>query len=111
MKNIAQTTEPRAARAFGTVKKRIRMCGSPAVPSTSARPSETVSIGEDRNVPGPSENVDSAVVFASASLNSAIGLKPTVSSTNSDITKMPIISSTALMICTHVVASMPPKIT
>ena len=28
-----------------------------------------------------------------------------------DITTMPIISSTALMICTHVVASMPPKIT
>ena len=44
----------------GTVKNRIRMCGRPAVPSTSARPSETVSIGLGRNVPGPSENVDSA---------------------------------------------------
>ena len=81
------------------------------MPSTSARPSDTVSIGVARNVPGPSENVDSAVVFASAWLNSSIGLKPTLSSTNIDITKMPIISSTALMICTHVVASMPPKIT
>ena len=62
-------------------------------------------------MPGPSENVDSAVVFASALLNSSIGFKPTRSSTNADITTMPIISSTALMICTHVVASMPPKIT
>ena len=111
MMNIAHTTEPRAALAFGTVKNRIRMCGRPAVPSTSARPSDTVSIGDARNVPGPSENVDSAVLLASASLNSSIGLKPTRSSTNSDITMMPVISSTALMICTHVVASMPPKIT
>ena len=62
-------------------------------------------------MPGASENVDSAVVLASASLKSWIGLKPTRSSTNADITMMPIISSTALMICTHVVASMPPKMT
>ncbi len=38
---IAQATEVRAAFAEGTVKKRIRMCGSPAVPRTSASPSET----------------------------------------------------------------------
>ena len=81
------------------------------MPSTSARPSDTVSSGVSRNVPGASENVLSAVVFASARLNSSIGLKPTRSSTNSDITTMPHISSTALMICTQVVASMPPKIT
>ena len=48
MMNIAQTTEPRAALASGTVKNRIRMCGRPAVPSTSASPSETVSIGDAR---------------------------------------------------------------
>ena len=64
MMNIAHTTDERAALESGTVKKRMRMCGRPAVPSTSAIPSETVSIGLDRNVPGPSENVDSAVVFA-----------------------------------------------
>ena len=46
--HIAHTTELRAARAFGTVKKRIRMCGRPAVPRTSARPSETVSSGVSR---------------------------------------------------------------
>ena len=62
-------------------------------------------------MPGPSENVDSAVVFASASLNRSIGFQPTRSSTKTDITAMPIISRTALMICTHVVASMPPKTT
>ena len=70
-----------------------------------------MSIGDARNVPGPSENVDSAVVFDSARLNSSIGLKPTRSSTNSDITMMPIMRRTALMICTHVVASMPPNTT
>ena len=41
----AHTTEPRAALASGTVKKRIRMCGRPAVPSTRPSPSETVSSG------------------------------------------------------------------
>jgi hypothetical protein len=109
MMNIAQTTEERAALAFGTVKNRIRMCGRPAVPSTSARPSETVSIGEARNVPGASENV--LPPCSSARLNSSIGFAPTLPSTKIDITTMPAISSTALMICTHVVATMPPKTT
>ena len=112
MMNIAHTTEERAALAFGTVKNRIRMCGRPAVPSTSARPSETVSIGFGRNVPGPSENVEpSALPASSARLNSSIGLPPTLASTKIDITRMPAISRQALMICTHVVATMPPKIT
>jgi len=93
------------------VKKRMRMCGRPAVPSTSAIPSERVSIGLARNVPGPRLNVDSDVVLASARLNSSIGLKPTRSSTKIDITRIAIISRTALMICTHVVASIPPKMT
>src|SRR3954453_18365213 len=52
MMNIAQTTEVRAALALGTVKKRIRMCGRPAVPSTSARPSERVSSGFGGEGPG-----------------------------------------------------------
>ena len=65
-----------------------------------------------RNVPGPSENVEpSALPASSARLNSSIGLKPTLLSTKIDITTMPIISSTALMICTHVVATMPPNTT
>ena len=71
-----------------------------------------MSIGSGRNVPGPSENVDSGPsCLASARLNSSIGLKPTLPSTNIDITRMPIISSTALTICTQVVATMPPKMT
>ena len=45
MKNMpisrtAQPIEERAAFASGTVKKRISMCGSPAVPSSSASPNE-----------------------------------------------------------------------
>ena len=42
---IAQITDTRACCAVGTVKKRIRMCGRPAVPNTSAMPSEIWSIG------------------------------------------------------------------
>ena len=42
---IAQITDLRASLAVGTVKKRIRMCGRPAVPKTSAMPSEIWSIG------------------------------------------------------------------
>ena len=37
---IAQITEVRAACAERTVKKRMRICGIPAVPSTKAMPSE-----------------------------------------------------------------------
>ena len=42
---IAHTTERRACWAVGTVKNRIRMCGSPAVPNTSAMPRLIWSIG------------------------------------------------------------------
>lgn len=38
MSPIAQTVDRRAARAVGTVARRERMCGSPAVPRTRARP-------------------------------------------------------------------------
>ena len=37
----AQAIDFRAAAESGTVKKRIRMCGRPAVPSSSARPKDT----------------------------------------------------------------------
>ena len=62
-------------------------------------------------MPGASENVDSGPLFASARLKSSTGLKPTLASTNTDMRAMPLISNTALTICTHVVATMPPKIT
>src|SRR3954454_19414237 len=57
MMKIAQTTLERAALALGTVKKRIRMCGSADVPSTSASPSETVSIGFRRQTAGARQDV------------------------------------------------------
>ena len=69
-----------------------------------------MSIGLVYRPPGASVNVLSPFC-SSARLNSSIGLNPTRSSTNTDMTAMPNISSTALMICTHVVASMPPKMT
>jgi len=42
---VAQNTDLRASLASGTVKKRIRMCGRPAVPNISAMPKEIAEIG------------------------------------------------------------------
>ena len=53
MKTTAQPTEPRAALASGTVKKRMRMWGSPAVPNAKAIPVEMPSSGLAKNSPGP----------------------------------------------------------
>ena len=52
MNPVAYSTEVRAAAALGTVKKRIRMCGSPAVPNISASPSEMVPTALETNAPG-----------------------------------------------------------
>jgi len=52
MMAIAQTTDLRASWAFGTVKKRIRMCGRPAVPNIRVRPSEMASTGLVTSEPG-----------------------------------------------------------
>ena len=45
MKPVPHSTDLRASLASGTVKKRIRMCGRPAVPNISAMPSEIAEIG------------------------------------------------------------------
>ena len=55
-----------------------------------------------------------AVCFGCTSValaNSASGLKPNLYSTAPAMNVAPINSSTALMICTQVVAFMPPKVT
>jgi len=52
MMPIAHSTEVRASLAVGTVNKRMRICGMPAVPSTSAMPSQIWSIGSFRYRPG-----------------------------------------------------------
>ncbi len=66
---IAQMTDLRASWAVGTVKKRIKMCGMPAVPSTSAIPSEIWSIGFLRYNPGSRKRWPSCsgVMFFAAS--------------------------------------------
>ena len=46
-------TDLRASLALGTVKKRIRMCGRPAVPNISAMPNEIAEIGSLTKLPGP----------------------------------------------------------
>ena len=53
MKPVATTTDLRASLASLTVKKRIKMCGRPAVPNIKAKPKEMASIGFAASLPGP----------------------------------------------------------
>lgn len=50
---VAHITDFRASLASGTVKKRMRICGRPAVPNISAMPKEMAEIGSVMNLPGP----------------------------------------------------------
>ena len=52
MNPVATSTDSRAWRASATVKKRIRMCGRPAVPKISATPSEMAETGSLTRPPG-----------------------------------------------------------
>ena len=62
MMPIVQSTDLRAALESGTVKKRVRMCGRPAVPMKIVRPVEITRIGDVRYVPGPRIALPSRVV-------------------------------------------------
>ncbi len=122
---MAQSTDLRACLASGTVKKRIRMCGRPAVPNISAMPNEIAEIGSLMKPPGPmmarpalaaSSGVLPALLAMAARTstplaNSASGLKPNCASTMKAMKLTPASSRQALMICTQVVAVMPPNST
>ncbi len=90
------------------------MCGSPAVPSTSARPSERKSIWlvvlRPYLRPG-SRNSDPLPELSAAAPSSELRLKSNFASTSTVIRTVPLISSTALTICTQVVPFMPPTTT
>ena len=92
------------------MKNRIKMCGRPAVPMKIVKPVEMISSGDVRYVPGPRIERPSSWLFAAVS-SSCDGLKLNFASTATATTTPATISITALMICTHVVASMPPKTT
>ncbi len=122
---MAHSTDLRASLASGTVKKRIRMCGRPAVPNISAMPKEMAEIGSLMKPPGPmmarpALAASSGVLPALAAravrtstplANSASGLKPYCASTMKAMKLTPASSRQALMICTQVVAVMPPNST
>ena len=127
---IAHTTDLRACCAVGTVKNRIRMCGRPAVPKTSAMPSEIWSIGALKYSPGSRKRWPSsaAVIVLAGSPISVATLactfgsattscrnpgseKPYGDHTRITSTSDAITSRMALMICTQVVATMPPNST
>ncbi|MCY1462318.1 hypothetical protein D9M71_800820 [compost metagenome] len=93
-----------------TVKKRIRMCGRPAVPNIMPSPREIASMGFDSKPPGAMMAVPLACTEEAAA-NMASVLKPKCLSTMKAMKVVPESSRTALMICTQVVASMPPKVT
>ena len=89
------------------------MCGRPAVPNISVRPSEIDSIGLALAPIGTTDFMI-AMCFgctATASENSFSKLKPSCAITPSAIRVAPPSSRPALMICTQVVAFMPPKVT
>ena len=106
------------------------MCGRPAVPNTSAMPSEIWSIGFLKYRPGsrkrwpssvavmffagsPSSEATRACTFGSptTSCRKAGSEKPYGVHTSITSTSDAITSRTALMICTQVVATMPPNST
>jgi len=122
---VAHITDLRASLALGTVKKRMRMWGRPAVPNIRAMPKLMAEIGSFTKLPGPmmdcpndaatsavlpSFNARSVLIFT-APANMASGLKPKCHSTDSAMNEAPPSSRQALMICTQVVAVMPPKST
>ena len=118
MKPVATTTDLRASFASFTVKKRIKMCGKPAVPNINARPSEIASIGLEANLPGPIMFAASAKLKSCTLENTWIDcsnmlvkLKPTPFITMKAMKVAPESNITALMICTQVVANIPPNIT
>ena len=52
MKPEAYSTDLRASLAFVTVKKRIRICGRPAVPNIRPSASDTAVTGSGISLPG-----------------------------------------------------------
>ena len=80
------------------------------MPSTSARPSDTKSIGFVYCRPGAS-SASPFGLAAAASPSNAETLNPTMPSTHAVITAAPMISRIALMIWTYVVPFMPPTST
>ena len=121
----ASSTDLRASLASVTVKKRIRMWGRPAVPNISAMPKLMAEMGSFTKLPGPM--IEKPILAASsaglppfsampvliftASANMASGLKPKCASTMKAMNEAPHSSMMALMICTQVVAVMPPNST
>ena len=90
------------------------MCGSPAVPSTSAMPSDRKSIllvvVAPYLRPG-SRNAWPLPVLLAAVPSRSERLKLNFASTSTTISAEPAISRTALTICTQVVPFMPPTVT
>ena len=110
MKPVAQNTDLRASLALATVKKRIRMCGRPAVPNISAMPSEIAEIGLATGAPG--SMIASWLGMDLDRLGEErVEVEAELRSTSSAISVAPTSSRPALMICTQVVAIMPPKVT
>ncbi|MNP57159.1 hypothetical protein D3C76_1519600 [compost metagenome] len=94
------------------------MCGKPAVPNINAKPRDKASIGFAASLPGPIIFAASVKLTSCTLLNTSIDwvnmllkLKPTPFMTMNAMKVAPLSNITALIICTHVVANIPPKIT
>ncbi|MCY1448288.1 hypothetical protein D9M71_649450 [compost metagenome] len=97
MKPVAKNTLLRASLASLTVKKRIRMCGRPAVPNISAKPRENAEIGSFTRPPGLMMPSPFGCTLM-ASENRVLTSKLTCLSTITAMNDAPESSSTALMI-------------
>ncbi|MNG03658.1 hypothetical protein D3C84_867470 [compost metagenome] len=110
MKPVATNTDLRACLASATVKKRIRMCGNPAVPNTRPSASEISDSGSATSLLGSSIRSPSWCA-ATAFSNNSSKEKPNLLNARNASKVPPTSSNPALMICTQVVATMPPKVT
>ena len=100
----------RASLALVTVKKRMRMWGRPAVPNMSPMPSEMALIGSLSS--GPGARSAQPFLWAAVAFSTSVEYEKPNRLMARIITVVPPKSSRqALMICTQVVATMPPKIT
>ena len=80
------------------------------MPNIKARPSEIADMGSEINPPGAKISIPLLWIFV-ASIKNRFKLKSNFDKTSIDINDAPKSNKTAFIICTHVVASMPPKVT
>src|SRR5699024_6403087 len=105
---IPHTTDERAACDVGTVKNLTNKCERPAVPNINVKQSDSKSIGSLYKLPGCKNLLPSNFISAKSPKRED-KLKLKITAIKSNIIIMAPINKTALIICTQLVASIPPS--